>query len=48
MGLKNKKVTVLIILLSIFALVAQSCSTAKKGCGCGTDINRAYKAKRFH
>jgi hypothetical protein len=27
----------------------QSCGTAKKGCGCGADINRSYKSpKRYH
>lgn len=46
--MKGNKIFVLALLLGGFMLVAQSCGTAKKGCGCGADINRAYKPKRYH
>lgn len=34
----------MILIFAVIALGIQSCSTAKKGCGCGNDINKGgYK-----
>lgn len=38
------------IFLLMFAggvmMLAQSCNSIKKGCGCGNDINKNYRASR--
>lgn len=39
------KSLIFIAFMSLLTLLAQSCSTSKKGCGCGTDINRV---NRYH
>ncbi len=42
------KLTVWILVVLIGAMVMQSCASSK-GCGCGADLNRAYKPpKRFN
>jgi len=42
----SRKSLLFLLLLCFLGLMAQSCKTAK-GCGCGTDLNRAYKPKHF-
>jgi hypothetical protein len=37
-----------LIFIALASQVLSSCVSAKKGCGCGTDINRNYGPKRFH
>jgi hypothetical protein len=44
--MKKGKIFSILVFLAV-VLLAQSCSTSK-GCGCGSDINRVYKAKRYH
>lgn len=44
--MKGRKFIGYVLMIVGLALVAQSCSTSKKGCGCGADINRA--ARKFH
>lgn len=39
----RKKAIVWMLLLTFGTILAQSCNTAKKGCGCGSDINASYK-----
>jgi|ThiBioDrversion2_2_1062182.scaffolds.fasta_scaffold00005_1120 hypothetical protein len=46
--MKNKIIGGL-LLLAMGTVFLQSCAGGKAGCGCGTDINRAYKMpKRYH
>ncbi|MBS1588083.1 MAG: hypothetical protein JST52_00570 [Bacteroidetes bacterium] len=33
------------LLVTVAVLIAQSCSSAK-GCGCGSDINKVYRAPK--
>lgn len=42
-----RKPLIYLLILSFFSLMAQSCMTAGKGCGCGNDLNRTYKPKNF-
>ncbi len=45
MGQRSRRLIIYVFILSAFALLAQSCSVFKE-CGCGNDINRAYKQPR--
>jgi len=43
---KKVKIIALVLLSGIF-IITQGCATGK-GCGCGNDINKSYKApKRY-
>jgi hypothetical protein len=47
--MKRNKFFFYTLLICGLSLLAESCATGKKGCGCGTDINRAAKMpKRYH
>lgn len=47
--MKGNKLVVYLLILLATALIAESCATSAKGCGCGADLNRAYKTpKRYH
>jgi hypothetical protein len=37
-----------LLLVALASQLLSSCASAKKGCGCGADINRNYGPKRFH
>jgi hypothetical protein len=44
----RKIISYILVIIGTMFLV-QSCSTGKKGCGCGNDINRAFKSpKKYH
>ncbi|MBN8670171.1 MAG: hypothetical protein ACK4EY_14810 [Flavipsychrobacter sp.] len=47
--MKRNKNFVYLLLLGGLLILLDSCASGK-GCGCGTDINRAYgkSPKRFH
>lgn len=43
----SRKSLLFLLALCLLGLMAQSCKTTAKGCGCGNDLNRAYKSKTF-
>ncbi len=45
MGQRSRRLIIYTLILSAVVLLAQSCSVFKD-CGCGNDVNRAYKAPR--
>ena len=47
-AMKVNKIFFLVFGIILAALILESCA-ASKDCGCGTDLNRSYKApKRYH
>jgi hypothetical protein len=47
--MRKNKFIACVLLLSMGLIFLESCASGKKGCGCGADINRAYKtSKKFH
>lgn len=45
--MKGNKIAVYLLILLGSVFILEGCATSKS-CGCGSDINRAYKPKRFH
>jgi len=45
MRIKPNKLVIYLLLIMLGAMVAEGCSGSKK-CGCGTDLNRAYRAPK--
>lgn len=46
--MKKNKIAVYTLTVVVLALLMQSCA-ASKDCGCGSNINKAYKTpKRYH
>jgi len=43
-----KKTIVYMLLLSFGMILIQSCAGGRKGCGCGSDINKAYNNRSRH
>ncbi|MCB0696295.1 MAG: hypothetical protein KDC07_02955 [Chitinophagaceae bacterium] len=47
--MKGNKIALYLLLVLASCFILESCATSAKGCGCGADLNRAYKSpKRFH
>lgn len=47
--MKGNKLVVYLLIVIAISFFAEGCATSAKGCGCGTDLNRAYKTpKRYH
>jgi len=42
----RRKLLVYMLALIFGTVLAQSCNTTKKGCGCGNDLNKVHRAKR--
>ena len=46
--MKGNKIAIYTLIIVVMALFIDSCA-ASKDCGCGTNINKAYKTpKRYH
>lgn len=49
--MRGNKLVVFVLMMSTAALFLGGCHSSKsssKNCGCGTDINRAYKVPKRH
>lgn len=47
MMMKKNKLAFLLLFIVVGSFMLQSCATGKN-CGCGGDLNRAYKSPKRH